>query len=169
MRISSGVVHVTAGLFTPVATGFVFGAIEQMIPWLIAMFVVILTDLAFGVRKSKKLGVHVSWSRAFRETMGKMVTYFAWVVAACMVDVAAGWHGSGTKWACLFVLGVEGGSVVSNFLKPYGIELSMKELVKLLLKKSPLNVSDDEAEQVVRNNAKKRMTKRENEKWNNKR
>ena len=165
MKISDGVVHVTAGLFTPIATGFVFHSIEQMIPWMMAMFMVILADLAFGIRKSKKLGVDISWSRAFRETMGKMVTYFAWVVAACMVDVAAGWHGGGTKWACLLVMAVEGGSVVGNLLKPYGIELSLKELLKLVLKKSPLQVTDDEAESVVREEKKRQIRKREQEKW----
>ena len=34
------------------------------------MFCVIITDLVAGVRKSLKLGVHVSWSTAIRETLG---------------------------------------------------------------------------------------------------
>ena len=55
---------------------------------------------------------------------------------------------------------VEGGSVISNILIPYGIRLSPKAIVKFFLKKSPLGVSDDEADAFFK------MVKKENDKWN---
>lgn len=62
---------------------------------------VILCDLAFGIRKSLIMGGAVRFSKAVRRTMGKMVTYFAFVCMVCMVEVAAGGGYGVDKWACL--------------------------------------------------------------------
>ena len=68
MKIDNTITQTTSGLFTPVAIGFIQNSIQMMIPWLIVMFVVIITDLISGIRKSIKLGVEISPSTAFRET-----------------------------------------------------------------------------------------------------
>lgn len=41
-----------AGMFAPIAGSFVIDSLQMMIPWLIAMFCVIICDLVTGVRKS---------------------------------------------------------------------------------------------------------------------
>ena len=46
----------SAGILTSMAAIFLQDAISTMLPWLFTMLAVILCDLAFGVRKSMKLG-----------------------------------------------------------------------------------------------------------------
>lgn len=168
MKMDNTITQTTSGLFTPVAIGFIQNSIHMMIPWLIVMFVVIITDLISGIRKSIKLGVEVSPSTAFRETMGKIVTYFSWVIMVCLVDVAMGGNATASKWGCLLVIAIEGGSIVSNILKPYGVEISMKGILRVIFMRSPLNASQEEAEQVIRDKKIEQIRKKEHEKWNHK-
>ena len=149
----------SAGVST-IAGTYLQQSLEVMVPWLIATFAVIVADLAAGVRKSHLLGVHVSPSTAFRETCGKIVVYFAVVMTAALVDVAANGGLAIAKWTCLLVMIVEGGSVFSNILKPYGITLSTKGLLKFFLKRSPLQIGDEEANEIIK------LARRENDKWN---
>lgn len=125
--------EITIGTFSACTSIFLADTINTMIPWLIAMFAVIACDLIAGVRKSLKLGVHVSPSRAVRETMGKMVTYFAWVVMACMIEAAAEHSMSIAMWACLLVCAIEGISIIGNILKPHGYDMSLKGGIALVL------------------------------------
>ena len=160
MRIPEPVVMFASGSITTAVSLFWQQSVSLMLPWLITTFAVVLADLAAGIRKSHLLGVHVSPTTAIRETMGKAVVYFGFVMSAAMIDVAADGNMKIAKWCCLFIMVVEGGSVVSNILIPYGIRLSPKAVVKFFLKKSPLGVSDDEADAFFK------MVKKENEKWN---
>lgn len=166
MKLDSTVTQTTSGVFTPIAVGFIQNSITMMIPWLIVMFVVIITDLIFGIRKSIKLGVEVSPSTAFRETMGKMVTYFAWVIMVCLVDVAMGGNATAAKWGCLLVIAIEVGSIISNLVKPYGIEISLKGVLRFIFMRSPLNASQEEAEQVIRDKKIEHIRQKEQDKWN---
>jgi phage-related holin len=168
MKLDNAITQTTSGLFTPIAIGFIQNSIQIMIPWLIVMFVVILTDLISGIRKSTKLGVEVSPSTAFRETMGKMVTYFSWVIMVCLVDVAMGGNATAAKWGCLLVIAIEGGSIVSNILKPHGVEVSLNGILRVILMRSPLNASQEEAEQVIREKKIEQIRKKEHDKWNHK-
>ena len=160
MRIPEPVVMFASGGITTIASLFWQQSVVVMLPWLITTFVVILADLAAGIRKSHLLQVHVSPTTAIRETMGKAVVYFGFVMSAAMLDVAADGNMKIAKWCCLFIMTVEGGSVVSNILIPYGIRLSPKAVLKFFLKKSPLGVSDDDAEDFFK------QAKKENDKWN---
>jgi len=160
MRIPEPIVMTASGGISAVASLFFQQSIEIMIPWLIATAGVILADLAAGVRKSHLLGIHVSPSTAVRESIGKLITYFAFVMTAAMIDVAAEGSLKIAKWCCLFIMVVEGGSVVSNILVPHGIRLSPKAIIKYFLKKSPLGVSDEDAEEFLK------QARRDNEKWN---
>lgn len=163
MRINPMVGMVASGFTTSIAGVFLGDTINVMLPWLMAMFAVILADLASGVRKSQKLKVKVSWTTAIRETMGKMVTYFAFVLAAAMIDVAANGNAAIARWGCLIVCALEGGSVISNLLRPHGIKLSRKTIMKVLLKRSPLMLNDEEAEALIQE-----TKEHEDKKWNRK-
>ena len=149
MKIPEPVVMTASGGVTTIAGLFLQQSIEIMVPWLIATFAVVIADLAAGIRKSHLLGVHVSPSTAFRETMGKVVVYFAFVMTAAMIDVAADGGLLIAKWCCLFVMLIEG-----------GITLSLKALLKFFLKRSPLGIGDEEADEIIR------AARRENDKWN---
>lgn len=109
--------------FAAVATAFIQESLSHMVPWLIVSCAVILCDLAFGLRKSMLMKEEVRISRAFRRTMGKMVTYFSFVCMVCMINVAAGNDYAIDKWSCLLVCGIEFLSIISNILKPKGYSL----------------------------------------------
>lgn len=121
--------------FITVISGFVLEAIQQMIPWLIVMFAVILCDMFTGCRKSILMGDKVRFSRAFRNTMGKCVTYFSFVVAVVFINLAT--EGSYTidKWAILFICFIEGCSILANILKPKGYNVDLTAIIRMLLKK----------------------------------
>lgn len=160
MKIPEPVVMVASGGVSTVAARYLQDSVEIMIPWLFATLAVIIADLAAGVRKSHLLGVHVSPATAFRETCGKIVVYFAVVMTAAMVEVAAKGDMKIAKWTCLLIMVVEGGSVFANILKPYGITFSLKGLLKLFLKRFPLGIGDEEADEIIK------VARRENDKWN---
>ena len=145
-EIISGTIQ---GGFASVATAFVIESLQHMIPWLIVSFVVIITDLAFGVRKSLLMGEEVRFSRAVRCTMGKLVTYFAFVCMVCMVNVATGqdWHID--VYSCLLVCFIEGCSIIGNILKPKGIRIDMLGAARVFVKKAT-NVDDEDVKCILK-------------------
>lgn len=168
MKIDNSITQTTSGVFTSVALGFLRDSIGIMIPWLIVMFMVIITDLIAGVRKSIKFGVDVSPSTAFRETMGKMVTYFSFVFMVCLIDSAAEGNSNIARWCCLLIIAVEGGSIISNILKPHGIDISAASILKFIFMQTPLKPTKEEADDIIKESRLEKMRKKENDKWNHK-
>lgn len=125
---------VTAG-FAAIASQFIQESIGHMIPWLIVTGAVIVCDLIFGVRKSLLMDEEVRFSSAVRRTMGKMVTYFSFVVMVAMIDVAAGGDRQIEKWACLTVCFIEGISIIGNLLRPKGYNVNVIKAVGLFFSK----------------------------------
>lgn len=138
----------TSSAFAMWATVFLQESLAHMVPWLIATAAVIACDLCFGIRKSLIMGEPVRISKAVRRTMGKMVTYFAFVCMVCMVDVAAGSQYGIDRWACLLVCFVEFCSIVSNILKPKGYALNLRKLFALLAGRV-LKAGNGELEQII--------------------
>lgn len=138
----------TAGGFGAIASAFVIESLQHMIVWLIVMFAVILADLVSGLMKSYKLRQKIRPSRACRDTITKAVSYFAFVVCACMIDVANGGCGSTERYCCLFVIIVEGISIIGNILKSHGYELNAVKLIELFISKK-LESARDEVEGIV--------------------
>lgn len=123
-----------------------------------------LCDLIAGIRKSLKLGIHVSWSMAFRETMGKMITYVAFVLMVAMIDAASGHSYNVATWGCLFICALEGGSILSNILKPYGIDITPKGIV-LFFSSRLLHASDAESSMLVDDAGLEQIRQRERDRW----
>ena len=122
--------------FAAVATTFIQESLSHMVPWFIVSCAVVICDLAFGIRKSMLMKEEIRISRAFRRTIGKMVTYFSFVCMVCMINVAAGNDYAIDKWACLLVCGIEFLSIIRNILKPKGYSMNVKVLVASLLGKA---------------------------------
>lgn len=134
--------------FAAIASAFIIETLEHMIPWLIASFAVIICDLAFGIRKSLLMGEDVRFSRAIRATMGKMVTYFAFVCMVVMINIA-----SGNKWnidvySCLLVCFIEFCSIISNILIPKGYDFNMIKALGLFGKKA-LDVDKEDISEII--------------------
>ena len=150
------------GSFAGIASAFITQTLEHMIPWLMVSAAVILCDLAFGVRKSLLMGEEVRFSRAVRNTMGKMVTYFAFVCMVCMICVASGEKYGIDIWACLLVCFIEGCSIIGNILKPKGINFNLlgalNEIGKATFKR--VNMEVDTEKMFTKEEPKKPRTRR---------
>ena len=136
------------GGFSVIASGFIMESLEHMIPWLIVSFSVVVCDLAFGIRKSLLMKEEVRFSSAIRRTMGKMVTYFAFVCMVVMINIA-----SGSKWnidvySCLLVCFIEFCSIISNILAPKGCSFNMLKALGLFGKKM-LDVDKEEMSEII--------------------
>lgn len=136
------------GGFSVIASSFIMQSLEHMIPWLIVTFSVVVCDLMFGIRKCLLLGEEVRFSGAVRRTMGKMVTYFAFVCMVVMINIA-----SGNKWnidvySCLFVCFIELCSIISNILKPKGYNFNLLKALGLFGKKV-LNVEKEDMSEII--------------------
>lgn len=136
------------GGFSVIASGFIMESLEHMIPWLIVSFSVVVCDLAFGIRKSLLMKEEVRFSSAIRRTMGKMVTYFAFVCMVVMINIA-----SGSKWnidvySCLLVCFIEFCSIISNILTPKGYSFNMLKVLGLFGKKM-LDVDKEEMSEII--------------------
>lgn len=133
--MKEAIVHTATGGFAAIASAFVIESLQNMIPWLIVSCAVILCDLAFGVRKSMLMGEKVRFSRAIRATMGKMVTYFAFVCMVCMISVASHNEYPIDVYSCLLVCFIEGCSIVGNILKPKGYNFNLAAAIGVFAKK----------------------------------
>lgn len=129
MRIPEWITLTACGVFSTTTMTFLNDSLNTMIPWIVVMLGVVTADLIAGLRKSIKLGIHVSWSMAFRNTMGKMVTYVAFVMMVALIDAACGHQFKIAMWSCLFVCLLEGGSILSNLMKPYGVDITPKNIL----------------------------------------
>lgn len=110
------IVNGVTGGFAAIASQFISESIGHMIPWLLVAGAVILCDLVL------------------RRTMGKCVTYFAFIVMVAMIDVAAGGGRQIDKYACLLVCLIEGISIIGNLLKPKGYNVNVIKAIALLFK-----------------------------------
>lgn len=138
------------GGFGVLAVAFLTDSIAHMIPWLIVMQAVIMCDLVTGIRKSLYLGDRVSFSMALRRTMGKMITYFSFVLMVCMIQVASGLSVTIDVYSCLLVCLIEGCSIFGNILRPKGYSVDMASVIALFA--SRLGVDRDEAKECLTKN-----------------
>ena len=160
MKIPRPIVLTASSGITTALGVFWQNSVAIMLPWLIVVVSAVLADLASGHYKAGRLGIHFAWSTAFRESFGKVVVYVAFVMTAALFDVAVNGDATIAKWLCIFVSAIEIGSVLSNILICHGIKLSLKAILKLILKKSPLGIDDEAADEIIK------TARREDKKWN---
>lgn len=131
-----------------ILAGFLNESLGHILPWMIVSAAVILCDLVVGIRKSLIMGEEVRFSSACRRTMGKMVSYFMFVIMVAVIDVAA--HGGGIidKWACLAVCLIEFSSIMSNILKPKGYDINLVKLIAVVFGKK-FDVSKKDVEEIM--------------------
>ena len=104
------------------------------------------------------MGEKVRFSRAIRATMGKMVTYFAFVCMVCMINVAAQLDWRLDVYSCLFVCFIEGCSIIGNILKPKGLTVDILGAAKVFIKKVAKVDTEDVREIIKKDNDSKLPT-----------
>lgn len=139
----------TEGGYYAVLATFLQESVGHLIPWMIVTFFVILCDLVVGIRKSLLLNEEVRFSSACRRTIGKMVSYFTFVIMVTAIDVAA--HGGGKidKWACLSVCLIEFSSIMSNILKPKGYDINLIKMIAVVFGKK-FEVAKQDIEEIIK-------------------
>lgn len=131
----------TEGGYSIIFAAFLRESIGHIIPWITVAACVILCDLAVGIRKSLIMNEQVRFSSACRRTLGKMVSYFMFVIMVSVMDVAANGGGTIDKYACLLVCFIEGCSIINNILKPKGLSIDINKLFNAVVgKKFDINV-----------------------------
>jgi hypothetical protein len=145
------------GSAASILAAFLQESVGHMIPWLVVSAAVILCDLVVGIRKSWIMKEEVRFSSACRRTMGKMVSYFMFVIMVAAIDVAAGGGGYIDKWACLAVCLIEFSSIMSNILRPKGYDFNMVKLLSVVFGKK-FDVDKKDIESIITNNQKNHET-----------
>ena len=136
-------------------TAFFRESIGHIVPWMTVAACVIVCDLVVGIRKSLMMNEEVRFSTACRRTLGKMVSYFTFVIMVAVIDVAANGGGTIDKWACLAVCLIEFSSIMSNILKPKGIEINVAKLLAIVFGKKYGVEKKDIEEMFEKNNHQK--------------
>jgi len=148
MRILS---YICCSIISPItlAISIYEGTAEMIMKWLVVMMLCVIADLCSGLWKCVRLGIDVSFSTAIRETLGKIVIYSTFVLMVSTFDFAMEGDEKIAKWCCAFICFIELGSVISNILKPHGIDVSLRGIIKSFLYRSPLRMEDDESDSIL--------------------
>ena len=160
------IVQITSGALIPILMKFLGEALEQMIPWFIAMTSVVMADLISGLWKCMKLDVPIRFSKACRETMGKMIVYFAFVCMAACINVAEKGEFDWSRWIAVFVVVIEVGSMAGNILKPHGINISLSAIIKAFIHHSWKELSCPEVDEIVEKVPLEELKQQEIDKYN---
>ena len=159
------IVQITSGALIPILMKFLGDALAQMIPWFIAMTSVVMADLISGLWKCMKLDVPIRFSKACRETMGKMIVYFAFVCMAACINVAEKGEFDWSRWIAVFVVVIEVGSMAGNILKPHGINISLSAIIKAFIRHSWEELSCPEVDEIVEKVPLKELKQQELDKY----
>ena len=128
----------TATVLAPFVDGW-----EKLTGWLIVAVVLIIADLNFGIKASKKRGDTIRRSKAWRRSMSKLVDYICWIAIAWVIGAT---FSSPFNIPLLplivmaFIYGIELQSIVDNYLEYKGIKkrLNIYKLIFSWLKKPEL-------------------------------
>lgn len=137
---SSVSVAVQGGMAT-MAVAYIHDVITDMIPFLIAAFILILIDLYFGIKASLYRKESVRLSRAIRRTVGKTIDYTCWCILSSTLSIA--FSLPAIEWVVLgLVLGNELISCITNFFLSKGKVIKGLNIFKIVEQKAGLDLSD---------------------------
>ena len=98
---------------------------EPLLPWLLFAFMLILSDLRFGILASKKRGEEIRHSRMWRRTFNKTMDYVCWVTLAglCSRSIGVVFGIPVVSMGLLLIIyGIEISSCVNNYFVYKGIK-----------------------------------------------
>lgn len=123
------------------AVAYIHDVITDMIPFLIAAFILIVIDLYFGIKASLYRKESVRLSRAIRRTVGKTVDYTCWCILSSTLSIS--FSLPAIEWVVLgLVLGNELISCITNFFLSRGKVIKGLNIFKIVEQKAGLDLSD---------------------------
>lgn len=149
---------VTQGSVATTAVAFLHLAVLRMIPYSVPAVVLLLLDLVYGVRGARFRGEKVRLSTAIRRTLTKAFTYICWIILASTIGIA--FNQNWLEWGVLGLVYLnEFASIVSNYLDTKGIDFSILNLWRLIIRKGAdkvgVEVSKEEAAELITEKPKK--------------
>ena len=139
---------VSAALVTILQT-----AVLRMIPFAVPAIALLFLDLLYGCRAAKYRGEPVRISTAIRRTTTKFFGYVCWLILSSTLAIA--FDKDWLEWGTLgLVYANEGLSIIGNYLETKGINFSIvnvyKWVIKVFAKKvTGEEMSDDEAGSII--------------------
>ena len=135
------------------AIAFLQSAVLRMIPYAAPGLMLVVLDLVFGIRAAKMRGERVRFSTALRRTMTKTFCYLCFIVLASTLALAFN-----KEWLEWVVLGLvftnEFTSIIGNYLETKGIELSLVDLYRLIVRKGAekvgVEIDKEDAEGIIK-------------------
>jgi len=134
-------------------------AVLRMIPYAIPGLFLLVLDLIYGIRAAQTRGEKVRMSTAIRRSMTKLFSYICWLILATTIAIA--FDKTWLEWGTLaLVYGNEGLSIIGNYLESKGLSFSIAAVYRWILKlfagKVGGEMSDDEANEILKKNKKKK-------------
>ena len=150
---------VVEGSATVAIMAFFSIAMREILPWLALCIPFIVLDLMYGIRAARHRGDKVRISTAIRRSVDKLVSYVMWVAAAVMLAQLFE-----VRWLEKAVLGLVYGneliSIIGNHLETKGVELSISDLWRLLVRKGAgkvgVDITQEEAEAIIKDKEEER-------------
>ena len=108
-------------------------AVLRMIPYAVPGLLLVVLDLAYGIKAAKARGEAVRVSTALRRSLTKVFLYICWLILATTIALAFGkaW----LEWGTLaLVYANEGLSIVGNYLESKGLVFSVTGVYKWFIR-----------------------------------
>ena len=143
-------------------------AVLRMIPYAVPGLILVVLDLAYGIKAAKTRGEHVRVSMALRRSLTKVFLYICWLVLATTIALA--FDKVWLEWGTLaLVYGNEALSIIGNHLETKGLQFSFAGAYRWILRvfagKVGAEMSDEDAGDIIKpaqpRNAKGQFAKKE--------
>lgn len=130
---------VAQGGVSATALVFLTDCAMKMVPYLACCIPLIILDLYWGVRAARhrynngSVADRPRFSKGIRKTVGKVFEYLCWCILASTLSLA--FHQNWIEWVVLGIVFLnEFASIVGNYLETRDLQISWKEVFKLLFK-----------------------------------
>lgn len=108
-------------------------AVLRMIPYAVPGLLLVVLDLAYGIKAAKSRGEAVRISTALRRSLTKIFLYICWLILATTIALAFG--KSWLEWGTLgLVYANEGLSIIGNYLESKGLSFSIAGVYRWVIR-----------------------------------
>lgn len=108
-------------------------AVLRMIPYAVPGLLLVVLDLAYGIKAARARGEAVRISTALRRSLTKIFLYICWLILATTIALAFG--KSWLEWGTLgLVYANEGLSIIGNYLESKGLSFSIAGVYRWVIR-----------------------------------
>lgn len=120
----TGIEAATQATMAVTIYAYIADMLEQSFIWLIFAFILVISDLYFGIEAAKVRGEKVKFSRALRRTLSKICEYICWIMLSITLAMAFQ-----EEWLMKVVFGIVYGnevcSCIANYFEAHGKKVNI--------------------------------------------